>query len=772
MATVKPFCLWWILLMAISYITSLVAKPDVYIVHMDLSAMPTPFRDHHSWYEATLSSIKDGMAGVATTTKASNLIYTYSSAIHGFAARLSPLELELLEQSPGFVSSTRDVPLKAHTTRTPDFLGLNPSFGAWPVSNYGEDVIIGLVDSGIWPESASFGDDGLAEVPKRWKGECVSGTNFSSTLCNRKLIGARFYSKGIMAYRPDIDFSMNSARDTEGHGTHTSSIAAGNYVKGASYFGYANGTARGMAPKARVAMYKALWGGSYVASDVIAAIDQAIVDAVDVLSLSLGNTASDFYNEPIAIASFAAMEKGIFVAASAGNDGPYVFTVHNDAPWLLTVASGSLDRELFGVVALGNGVSIAGASLSHGSSSLTRLPLVYMGDCSDTQELNKVGHKIIVCKGTAGYDDKFTPDDDIAQQIYNVRGAGVAGGIFLLYEGNNLDPYLQFSFPAVLMNYQQGEAILKYINGSHDPRATLKFPNMRIGTKPAPRVPIYSSRGPSAICPHVLKPDLIAPGSFVLGSWVPTSPVVDEGSRRLYNNFNIVYGTSMACAHAAGVAALLRAAHPEWSPAAIRSAMMTTADSLDNTLKPITELVDNEGPASPLAMGAGQLNPNKALDPGLVYDANAEDYVRLLCALNYTKKEIKKITRSSSKADCSNPLLDLNYPSFIAILHEDSSILPLNTKVVKEFSRTVTNVGEGMATYVAKLAPIDGFKLKVKPDRLVFKEKYQKLSFKLTLKGPRVVENGDVHGYLSWEEVGGKHVVRSPIVATSFLNDD
>nr|DAD48740.1 TPA_asm: hypothetical protein HUJ06_018677 [Nelumbo nucifera] len=192
----------------------------------------------------------------------------------------------------------------------------------------------------------------------------------------------------------------------------------------------------------------------------------------------------------------------------------------------------------------------------------------------------------------------------------------------------------------------------------------------------------------------------------------------------------------MACAHAAGVAALLR------------------------------------GPASPLAMGAGQLNPNKALDPGLVYDANAEDYVRLLCALNYTKKEIKKITRSSSKADCSNPLLDLNYPSFIAILHEDSSILPLNTKVVKEFSRTVTNVGEGMATYVAKLAPIDGFKLKVKPDRLVFKEKYQKLSFKLTLKGPRVVENGDVHGYLSWEEVGGKHVVRSPIVATSFLNDD
>nr|DAD21517.1 TPA_asm: hypothetical protein HUJ06_022980 [Nelumbo nucifera] len=325
MATANPFSLWILLLIAaISYPTSLLAKSDVYIVHMDLSAMPRAFADHHSWYEATLSSIKDGGNGVATitTTKPSYLIYTYNNAIHGFAASLSPLELDLLKHLPGFVSSTLDVLLKADTTHTPDFLGLNNSnSGPWPASNYGEDVIIGLVDSGIWPESASFRDDGMTQVPNKWKGECVSGTDFNSTMCNKKLIGARFFNKGIKAHSPDLNFSMNSARDTDGHGTHTSSIAAGNYVKGASCFGYARGSARGMAPKARIAMYKAMRDDTFYASDVIAAIDKAISDGMDVLSLSLGNTASNFYDDPIAIASVAAMEKGIFVAASAGERG-------------------------------------------------------------------------------------------------------------------------------------------------------------------------------------------------------------------------------------------------------------------------------------------------------------------------------------------------------------------------------------------------------------------------------------------------------------------
>nr|DAD21519.1 TPA_asm: hypothetical protein HUJ06_022982 [Nelumbo nucifera] len=731
-----------LLFITFSCLSSILAQSNVYIVHMDLSAMPETFSSHDSWYMAMLSSVSEATYAVASTTsKASKLIYTYSNAIHGFAAALSPSELDLLKSSPGYVSSTQDVPLAADTTHTSEFLGLNSDYGAWPASNYGADVIIGLVDTGIWPESATFRDDGMTQVPKRWKGECMNGTDFNSSMCNRKLIGARFFNK-----------------------------AAGNYVEGASYFGYARGTAKGMAPKARIAMYKALWETGTFASDVIAAIDQAIADGVDIISLSLGRYSLSLYEDPIAIASFSAMEKGIFVAASAGNDGPFRFTLHNDAPWLLTVASGTVDREFSGIVTMGNGVSVSGASLYHGNHSLINLPLVFMGNCTNGQDLKAVGHnKIVVCEGTAGYNRNESPDmDAISEQINNVRQAGVAGGIFL-YKGPELEPYIQISFPGVFVGRNKGQAILGYIKRSPDPRASFKFHSTRVGIKPAPRVAVYSSRGPSSSCPGVLKPDLMAPGSLVLASWAPTSPVVDEGSIQLFSNFNIIYGTSMACPHAAGVAALLKGAHPEWSPAAIRSAMMTTADSLDNTLGPITQVVDKERPATPLSMGAGHINPNKALDPGLIYDANAQDYARLLCALNYTREQMNKITRSSSGHNCLNPSLDLNYPSFIALLRDD---LPPDAKVIREFRRTVTNVGDGMAEYTAELTPIDGFRLKVEPDRLVFKDKYEKQSYKLTLEGPGSVESGVVHGSLNWVEVGGRHVVRSPIVATSFLKND
>lgn len=135
---------------------------------------------------------------------------------------------------------------------------MNSLSGAWPASSYGKGVIIGLVDTGIWPESESFSDEGMAKVPPRWKGECMSSVQFNSYLCNKKLTGARFFNKRLIANNPKLKFRRNSPLDVSGHGTHTSSIAAGNYVKGSSYFGYATGIARGIAPRACVAMYKAI----------------------------------------------------------------------------------------------------------------------------------------------------------------------------------------------------------------------------------------------------------------------------------------------------------------------------------------------------------------------------------------------------------------------------------------------------------------------------------------------------------------------------------
>ncbi|KAK9284907.1 hypothetical protein L1049_024088 [Liquidambar formosana] len=347
-------------------------------------------------------------------------------------------------------------------------------------SSQGKDVIIGLVDTGIWPESASFSDIGITEVPARWKGECMKGTSFNSSMCNKNLIGARFYKKGLLSNKPNVTISMDSARDTDGHGTHTSSIAAGNYVEGASFFGCAQGTARGMAPLAHVGMYK-----------------------------------------------------GIFVAASVGNGGPSFRNLHNGTPWLLDVAAGTIDCDFTGIFSLRNGVKIIGSSLYHGNSSISQSPLVFMEACDGVQKL---------------------------KQIKNAVAAGVAGGVFIT-NSFNLDFLTQTSIPATFLSPKDGQTTLNYIKRSSKPRASMEFP--------APTVAAYSSGGPSPSCPSILKPDLMAPGSLVLASWSESRPVPNIGTKDVFTKFNIISGTSMSCPHAAGVAALLKGAHSEWSTAAV-----------------------------------------------------------------------------------------------------------------------------------------------------------------------------------------------------------
>ncbi|KAJ8565502.1 hypothetical protein K7X08_008078 [Anisodus acutangulus] len=241
--------------------------------------MPTVFADHHHWHSSTIDSIR------AT------------------------------------VPSSVDRTVEPHTTYTSDFLKLNPSFGLWQASGLGQDVIIGVIDGGIWPLSASFQDDGMPEIPKRWKGTCKPGTQFNTSMCNRKLIGANYFNKGILANDPTVSISMNSARDTGGRGTHCASIAAGNYAKGVSHFGYAAGTSRGVAPRARLAVYKFNFNEGSFTSDLIAAMDQAVADGVDTISISQGIDFIPMYEDVISIASFGAMMKGALVRASAGNRG-------------------------------------------------------------------------------------------------------------------------------------------------------------------------------------------------------------------------------------------------------------------------------------------------------------------------------------------------------------------------------------------------------------------------------------------------------------------
>ncbi|KAI3465340.1 hypothetical protein Pfo_022003 [Paulownia fortunei] len=448
---------------------------------------------------------------------------------------------------------------------------------------------------------------------------------------------------------------MDSARDTNGHGTHTSSTAAGSYVEGESYFGYAPGTARGMAPKGRVAMDKVIWDRGAYDSDVLAAIYQAIMDGVDILSLSLGSVRA-LYADPLAIATFAAMEKGIFVSTSAGNEGPYRETLHNGTPWVLNVAAGTIDREFHGTLTMGNGASAAGLSLYPGNYSSSEFPIVFMDDCENANSVKTAAHKIVVCLDT---------NHSLNRQMFYIENANCVGGVFI---SNNTDLafYNKSSFPAVFFSLEEGQNILEYIKSDAEPKASFKFQETLLGTKPAPK---------------------------------------------LARNINVV--------------PLLKGAHPDWSPAAIRSALMTTAYVLYNTKNPIKDIGSNNQPATPLGMGAGHIDPNKALDPGLIYDASSEDYINLLCALDFTANQIQTITR------------------------------------------TVTNIGDGNSVYMAKLTGLNGLKVSVSPDRLEFSKKYEKKRYKLRIEGPRLMKDLLVYGSLTWIESNGKHSVRSPIVATS-----
>ncbi|KAJ4747727.1 Subtilisin-like protease SBT1.9 [Rhynchospora pubera] len=728
-----------------------VADSAMHIVYVDKSFMPKVFSSHHDWYSSMLVTTSD------TSDPVTDLMYVYDNVAHGFAARLSQSQLSHLETTPGVLSYQADMPVKPDTTYTPKFLGLDSGIGLWPASGRGEDVIIGVVDTGVWPESASFNDTGFSPVPKRWHGACETGPGFGSSSCNNKLIGARAFNKGLLANNPNLTLSNTTPRDTDGHGTHTSSTAGGSPVSGASFFGYSQGTASGIAPQARVAMYKALWDEGAYTSDILAAIDQAVYDGVDVISLSLGIDGLPFYKDPVAIASYAAMEQGIIVVASSGNEGPDLGLLHNGTPWLTTVAATTVNRVFSGVVRLGDGSSINGESIYLGKPVVVKnLPLKFMGNCTDKKNLKETRHSIVVCEVK-----KY-----IGLATQTVKAAKVDASLFITDDIFS-ELFVRFSFPGVLITPQDGATLLDYINNSSNPTATLHFRQTILGVGPAPQVATYSSRGPSASSPNVLKPDISAPGSLIFASWSQNSTVGSDGSHELYSPFNIISGTSMSCPHVSGLAALLRAARPEWTPAMIRSAMMTTASSLDNTMEPIKDIGTKGHPATPLAMGSGQIEPNKALDPGLVYDAGPKDYIKFLCASNFTYDQIKIITHLSS-VDCSGASRDLNYPSFIAFF-EGKNTSSLTDRAVKVFRRTVTNVGDNEATYSAIVKGVKGLLITVKPDKLVFTKKHEKQSFEVRIEGQiRNRKEEVVHGSLTWVDDKGNHEVRSPIVATTF----
>ncbi|TVU34840.1 hypothetical protein EJB05_16693, partial [Eragrostis curvula] len=669
------------------------------------------------------------------------IVHNYKHGFSGFAAMLTEDEAKQVAEFPEVISVQPSGWHTATTTRSWDFLGLSYQMPSDPLhkGRYGEDIIVGVVDTGIWPESRSFSDEGYGPVPSRWKGVCQVGEVWDRNNCSRKIIGARFYSAGI-----DQDALHKteylSARDADTHGTHTASTAAGSVVEAASFHGLASGFARGGAPHARIAVYKVLWkiadgSNSGSTAAILAAIDDAIHDGVDVLSLSLGGS-DDF-----SIAALHAVQKGITVVYAAGNDGPSPQTIWNTAPWVITVAASKTDRSFPTMITLGNKQQIVGQSLYYlgkNSSRSSFKSLSNGGSCS-AKFLNgtDVRGKIVLC--TSPKSPLTTGPRGVhpgAQQ--NVFDAGGAGLIFVQYTTDLLRETDCNGRPCVLVDIDTGKKIEKYIDANRSPKVKIEPTRSITGQETlAPKVASFSSRGPSPDYADVIKPDIAAPGANILAA---------TGS-----SYGIMSGTSMSAPHVSGIIALLKALHPNWSPAALKSAIVTTASVTDEHGMPILAEGLPRKTADPFDYGGGHIDPNRAADPGLIYDIDPRDYNYFFgCTITKT---------SASCNGTSVPGYNLNLPS----------ISVPNLRYPVTIPRTVTNVGEANAVYRAEIQSPPGVKMEVEPSVLVFNAANKAITFQVKLSPLWRLQGDYTFGSLTWRN--GQKTVRIPVATRMTIHD-
>ncbi|GMY23657.1 subtilisin-like protease SBT4.13 [Fagus crenata] len=669
-----------------------------------------------------LSVLKEVVGESAATE---SMVRSYTRSFNAFAARLSDEEQQKIAKRSAICVSSRTLQLQ--TTRSWDFVGLTETAKRQPTVE--SNVIVGVIDTGIWPESESFSDEGYGPPPKKWKGTCEGGGNFT---CNNKLIGARGYSSGSPTENVPV-------RDQVGHGTHTASTAAGNKVMDASFFGVAKGIARGGVPSARIAAYKVCDEGGCSENDILAAFDDAIADGVDIITISVGaDNARPFDADSIAIGSFHAMEKGILTVQSAGNSGPAPITVSSVAPWLFSIAASSIDRKIISKVVLANGKALIGSAVNSFTLNGTKFPLVYGKDVSSTCSEATARVCFDFCLDSSSVEGKIVVCDDASGSKEAYRASAL--GAIVLNEDRK-DVAFVLSLPASTLAKEDYEVVMSYINSTENPQGSI-LKSEGIKDTHAPVAASFSSRGPNTIASDILKPDISAPGIDILAAFSPDASPSSVPEKRSVK-YNILSGTSMACPHVAGAAAYLRTFHPDWSPSAIKSALMTTAWPMNATKNPDGEYGEGE-----FAFGAGHINPVKAVEPGLIYEASKDDYIKMLCSMNI-----------SFFGNCSEGIKgspkDLNYPSMQALVEIDKSF-------TVEFPRIVTNVGPSKSTYVVKVITDSQINVSVKPNTLFFKSPGETKPFVVTVSGKGKPSNTRVSASLVWSD--GTHDVRSPIV--------
>jgi subtilisin family serine protease len=736
-------------------------------------------------------------ADVMSTVAAAQVTHEYKVVFNGFAALLTDAEVRALKKNSGVANITADSVMQLDTNYTPTFLGLNAPGGLWSqlggVGAAGEDVVIGIVDSGIWPENPSFADRvdangvpshaGATQVygapPSTWKGTCVTGEGFALANCNNKLIGARFFKNPTQTLHwtefLSARDSVAGAEGSGGHGTHTASTAGGNANVPVVNNGLALGAVSGIAPRARVAAYKVCWtdgvsgkNGCATANSV-AAIEQAVKDGVNVINFSIGPTAGGgSFSEATEVAFLGAASAGVFVAASAGNSGPTATTPAPTAhisPWLTSVGNSTHNRLFVGDAALGNGSTLTGASSNAqtvSSSMILSRDAGFAGAPITDNLLRcfgsadavaavldpaKVAGKILVCDRGANV---------LVNKSANAKTAGAAGVIITNVTGG-ADTIINQShaLSTVHLKAVDGYALKAYM-AANPGTASASLGNLRGVVDPTVQAPIMagsSSRGPNVANANIMKPDLAAPGTDILAG-VTADLTRDQrnavaGGAAAPTNWAFYSGTSMASPHVAGLAALLKQKYPSWTPAAIKSALMTSAsmtkpDGLNGAMAWDTT-ARNTG-TLPWGQGSGQVTPNGAANPGLVYDATEIDYARFLCGLN---------ANVYSAATCSAvgtiPAYNLNLASLTA-----ANVLGTLT-----LTRTVTNVGPTASTFNAT-ASLPGYTVDVQPASLVLGAG-QKATFKVKLTRTNAPIDTWVYGSLVWSD--GVSTVKSPLTA-------
>ncbi len=705
-------------------------------------------------YQAYLEASHDNSLALAGAS-ADQQINNYTIALNGYSALLTEDQAKEVETQDSVLMVIEDELLQVTTDNSPDFLGLKRGNGAWKTGYDGEGVIVGVIDTGIWPEHPSFADDGSYAPP----GITLDETNFSACdfgntahnpndapfTCNNKLIGAR---QMLSTYRTFIGADpdeFDSARDDDGHGTHTASTAAGNAKVKATVLGEKRGKISGIAPRAYIIAYKGLGNLGGFSSDLAAAIDQAVADGVDVINYSIGSGSFSVGADDVAFL-FAA-NAGVFAATSNGNSGPNPATIGSPSsvPWITSVGASTQDRFFEGKISLRRGGEYEGASITGGTDD--KLPLVDAADAGGdlcipgTLDPAVVSGNIVLCRrGAIARVSK-------SLAVYQAGGAGL-----ILY--NNSDDDNLFTdthwVPAVHINNTDGLAIKAYIANERRPKAEIEGGESE--DIDAPSITFFSSRGPNRLSADIVKPDITAPGHQILAGG---SPFPDAGSVP-GELFQSISGTSMSSPHIAGIFALIKQAHPDWSAAMAKSAIMTTA------YQDVTK-EDRVTPADPFDMGAGHVNPGSpvrkgsAFQPGLVYDAGLFEYAAFTCGADLGVFSSGSCAFLESIGVPSDPS-DLNVPS-IGIANIPGS---------QTIQRTVTSVAQenGWRTYDVSVDAPEGFTVTVEPSTLRLKSG-DTATYYVTVTNVSAPVGEWRHGSLTWKS--GKYSVYSPISASAAL---